>query len=92
MNLNLHWIAQRRRHLQDVAASQRVQLGQCAEGLRSPLALLDRGVNALRFLRRNPLLLGGASALFVALRPFRMGKWLQRGWLALQLVRGLRKR
>jgi hypothetical protein len=92
MNLNLDRIAQRRSHLQEVAASQRAQLGQCVERLRAPLALVDRGVDAIRFLRRNPLLLGGASALFIALRRYRISKWLQRGWLAWQLVRRLRNR
>ena len=92
MNLNLDRIAQRRSHLQEVAASQRAQLSQCVERLRAPLGLVDRGMDAVRFVRRNPLVLGGASALFVALRRYRMGKWLQRGWLAWQLVRRLRKR
>ena len=91
MNPNLHRIAQRRSHLQIMAASQRAELGQCVERLRAPLALVDRGVEAIRFVRRNPLLLAGASILFVALRPYR-SKWLRRGWLAWQLVRRLRNR
>jgi hypothetical protein len=92
MNLNFQRIAQRRSHLQIVAASQRAELGQCIERLRAPLALVDRGVQAIRFVRRHPLLLGGAGALFVALRPYRISKWLRRGWLAWQLVRRLRNR
>ena len=92
MNLNLDRIAQRRSHLQEVAAIQRAQLSQGVERLRAPLALADRGVEAIRFMRRNPLVLGGASILFVALRRYRMGKWLQRGWLAWQVVRRLRNR
>jgi len=92
MNLKLQRIAQRRSHLRAVAASQRAELGQCVERLRAPLALVDRGVEVIRFVRRNPLLVGGASALLVALRPYRMSKWLRRGWLAWQLVRRLRNR
>lgn len=92
MNFNLQNIAQRRSHLQTVAASQRVELEQCVERFRAPLALADRGVEAIRFVRRNPLVLAGASALFVALRRYRISKWLQRGWLAWQLVRRLRNR
>lgn len=92
MNLNLQNRAQRRSHLQAVAASQRAELGQCVERFRAPLALVDRGVEVIRFVRRNPLLVGGASALLVALRPYRISKWLRRGWLAWQLVRRLRNR
>ena len=96
MNLDLHDIAQRRSHLQTLAASQRAQLGLELERFRSPISLLDRGVNVVRFLRRYPLILGVVSALFVAKRPFRMGskmgKWMRRGWMAWQLLGRLRKR
>jgi hypothetical protein len=91
MNLDLNDIAQRRRHLQTLAASQRAQLSLSLERFRTPFSLLDRGVNIVRFVRRYPLILGGASALFVALRPLRMGKWMRRGWMAWQLVSRLRK-
>ncbi|HUW29725.1 MAG TPA: YqjK-like family protein [Sulfuriferula sp.] len=92
MKHNLHQIAQRRSHLQALAALQRVQLGQSIESLRTPLLLLDRGVDAIRFVRRNPLLLAGAGALFVALRRYGAGKWMRRGWVVWQLVRRLRRK
>ncbi|BBP04043.1 hypothetical protein TPL01_15780 [Sulfuriferula plumbiphila] len=92
MKPNLDPLAQRRRHLQALAASQRAQLGRRIERLRAPLALVDRGVEAIRFVRRNPLLLAGATTLFVALRQYGSGKWLRRGWLAWQLVRRLRRK
>ena len=98
MNLNLHDIAQRRSHLQTLAASQRAQLGLALERFRTPFSLVDRGLNIVRFVRRYPIILGGASALFVALRPGRlvrpmhMGKWMRRGWMAWQLLSRLRKR
>lgn len=93
MNLNLHDIAQRRSHLQALAASQRAQLGMSLERFRAPFSLVDRGLNIVRFVRRYPIIFGGASALLVALRPpLRMGKWMQRGWMAWQFVNRLRKR
>lgn len=92
MKLNLDQLAQRRSHLQALAASQRAELGQRIERLRAPLALVDRGVEVIRFVRRNPLLLAGASTLFVALRQYGSGKWLRRGWLAWQLVRRVRRK
>ncbi len=92
MKHNLHQIAQRRNHLQAQAALQRVQLGQSIERLRAPLLLVDRGVDAIRFVRRNPLLLAGAGALFIALRQHGAGKWMRRGWVVWQLVRRLRRK
>lgn len=92
MKSNLDQIAQRRSHLQALAALQRVQLGQSIERLHTPLSLVDRGVDAIRFVRRNPLLLTGAGALFVALRQYGAGKWVRRGWVVWQLVRSLRRR
>lgn len=92
MKHNLHRIAQRRSHLQTLAALQRVELGQSIERLRAPLLVVDRGVDAIRFVRRNPLLLAGAGALFVALRQYGAGKWMRRGWVVWQLVRRLRRK
>lgn len=92
MKHNLRQIAQRRNHLQAQAALQRVQLGQSIERLRAPLLLVDRGVDAIRFVRRNPLLLAGAGALFIALRQYGAGKWMRRGWVVWQLMRRLRRK
>jgi len=92
MKLNLNQIAQRRAHLQAQAASQRAELAQQMERFRAPLTLVDRGMEAIRFVRRNPLLLVGASTLFIALRQYGSGKWLRRGWLVWQLVRRLRSK
>ncbi len=92
MKHNLDQLAQRRSHLQALAAAQRADIGRHIERMRAPLALVDRGVDAIRFVRRNPLLLAGASTLFIALRQYGSGKWLRRGWLAWQLVRGLRRK
>jgi hypothetical protein len=72
------------------AAAQRIALAQNMEPWRARLALADRGVAAVRYVRRHPVLLVGAALVLVALRPRHAVKWLQRGWLLWQVGRRLR--
>ncbi|MFZ0105346.1 MAG: YqjK family protein [Thiobacillus sp.] len=90
MNQELTQLAERRRRLVAQAAAQRIALAQTVEPLRARLALVDRGVNAVRVIRRHPALLAGAALLLVVLRPRYAVKWLQRGWLVWQVGRRLR--
>jgi len=87
MRHHLNQLARRRHHLQALVASQRIELGQNMEPLRVPLARVDQGVEVVRFVRRNPLLVAGASTLFMVFRTKGTGKWLRRSWLAWQLAR-----
>ena len=80
MNKKLIRLAQRRERLVTRAAEQRVALAQNIEPYRLPLALADRGLYALRYIRSHPEWLVGVVVLLVALRPGRVGKWLGRGW------------
>ena len=90
MNQKLTRLAERRNQLIDRAAAQRSALAHNVEPLRARLALVDRGVNAVRYIRRHPALLAGAALLLVVLRPRHAVKWLQRGWLVWQVGRRLR--
>jgi hypothetical protein len=45
----------------------------------------------LRYVRRHPALLAGSALLFAVWRPRGAGLWLQRGWVAWQLGRSLRR-
>jgi hypothetical protein len=49
-------------------ASQREQMIEIGTGLQGPLALADEGLDAVRFLRRHPLLVAGAVLLLVIRR------------------------
>jgi hypothetical protein len=91
MNEKLTRLAERRRQLVAQAAAQRTALGQQAAPWRARLALVDQGAAVVRYIRRHPALIVGATLLLVAVRPRRAGKWLQRGWLVWQLGRRLRK-
>ena len=91
MNRQLARLAERRRQLVEQAAAQRSVLAYHAEPWRARLALVDQGVAVLRYVRRHPVLMAGATLLLAAVRPRPAGKWLRRGWVAWRLVRRLRK-
>jgi hypothetical protein len=92
MNANSARLADRRERLITLAATQRAALAESIEPWRIPLARVDQGVAALRAIKRNPAWLVGGLVLFTVLRPFHVVKWLQRGWVAWQMLRGLRSK
>lgn len=92
MNDKLIRLRQRRERLIAQIAMQRLTLAQTVASMRTPIALADRGLAVLRFIKRHPVLLAGAGMLLGALRPSRVGKWLRGGWLAWQFMRKLRRR
>jgi hypothetical protein len=92
MNKKLIRLAERRERLVTRAAEQRVALAQNIEPYRMPLALADRGINALRYVKSHPEWIVGVVVLLVALRPGRVGKWLGRGWVTWQMMYTLRGR
>jgi hypothetical protein len=92
MNKKLTRLAERRRLLVAQAAVQRTALTLNLAPWRARLALADKGLAAIRYVRRHPALMVGAALLLATLRPRRVGTWLQRGWLAWEIGRRLRKR
>ena len=85
-------LAEQRERLLNQAAAQRIALAQCIEPWRIPLARVDRGLAAVQVIRRNPVWLVGSAVLLVVLMRGNSMKWLQRGWVAWQMLRGLRNR
>jgi YqjK-like protein len=84
-------LAKRREHLVAQAAGQRLLLAQSVEAWRAPLALADRGLAVVSYIKIHPAWMVGTSvALLTVARPSRVGKWFQRGWVAWQVVRRLR--
>jgi hypothetical protein len=92
MNNKLIRLAERRERLVTRAAEQRVTLAQNIEPWRIPLALADRGMTALRYIKSHPEWIVGVVVLRAALRPGRVGKWLGRGWVTWQMMYTLRGR
>lgn len=85
MNKKLVRLAERRSLLIAQAEAQRTALAHNLAPWRARLALADRGIAAVRYVRSRPGLLVAAALLVAALRPRRLGTWLQRGWLAWQI-------
>lgn len=79
-------LAERRERLVALAASQRVTLARNIEPLRIPLARVDQGLAALRFIKHHPAWLVAGVALVAALRPRFVGTWLRRGWVAWRIM------
>lgn len=88
--MNKTQLTERRERLIAEAAAQRATLARCIEPWRAPLAVADKGVSALHFLKQHPALLAGGGILLAALRPVRVVRWLRRGWVAWRVLRGLR--
>ncbi len=91
MNNKRAQLAARRRYLVAQAADQRTALALNMEPWRARLTVVDRGVAVLRYIGRTPVLMVGAAFFLVALRPRRIGKWLQRGLMVWQIERRLRR-
>jgi hypothetical protein len=91
MNTKLAHLAERRQRLVAQAASQRTALAHDMEPWRARLALADRGVAMVRYVRHHPGLMLGAALLLAVLRPSRTSKWLRRGWVVWQIGRRLHR-
>lgn len=91
MNAKLTELANRRAALVTRAAAQRAALSQAYAPWRGPLAIVDQGLVAVRYIRSHPVLLVGVVALVVALRPKRVAQWLERGWVAWGAVLAVRR-
>jgi hypothetical protein len=89
MNAKLARLHERRERLIAQAAEQRRTLGRDLESWRIPLALADRGLNAVRYVKSHPQWIIGGVVLLAALRPRRVGKWLGRGLVSWQVVHRL---
>lgn len=90
MNEKLAQLAKRRQLLIEQAAAQRVTLARNIEPLRIPLAVVDRGIRVVRYVKRYPIIALGASALFGILRHTRAIRWLRSGWTLFKSTRSLR--
>jgi hypothetical protein len=88
MNHPLQTIAKKRRYLIAQIASQRMLLAQNADSLRKPLAMADKSLTVLRYIKHHPMLAagGGATLLSIA-KSTGIAKWLRRSFLAWQLTK-----
>lgn len=81
MNSTLDRLAERRERLVAQASAQRDLLAQQMAPWRARLALADRGVAALRSIRRHPAMLLSVILLLAAIRPRRAGRSRRSLWM-----------
>ena len=91
MNAKLIELAERRTILVARAATQRAELSQALAPWREALAVVDQGLVAVRYIRSHAALLVGVAAFVVPLRPWRMAKWLRRGWLVWRMALAVKR-
>jgi YqjK-like protein len=93
MSEKLYTLFERRKHLVAEAAIQRLLLAQNIEIWRAPLAKVDRGLAAVRYIKNHPIWIASTGlGLLTVVGPNRTGKWFQRGFVMWQIVRKLRRK
>ncbi len=90
MTKGLARVAERRALLVAKTAAQRETLSLAVQTWSRPLALMDRGLAAFRFVSNHPAWIVGTALVPAALQPGRVGTWLRRGFMAFQAVSRLR--
>ena len=91
MNAKLIELAERRKILVARAANQRAELSQALAPWREALAVVDRSLVAVRYIRSFAALLVGVAAFVVPLLPWRMAKWLRRDGLARRVALAVKR-
>lgn len=89
MKKKLASISERRQRLVNQAAEQRLALANNIQPLKGGLALADKGLSIVQYVKKHPVLIMGIAALVGMLRPTRAVKWLRRSWVASLIMRGL---
>jgi hypothetical protein len=75
-------IARRKERLIALAAVQRTQAANAFRRWEGPAAVIDRGIEAVRYVKSHPLLLGAAVAVLVVAGRRSVFKWVGRGFVA----------
>lgn len=90
MSRSLEELESRKKILQDRAAYERTQFAKHFEPLEKPLSWADKGMDALQFIKTNPVLWTSAFAILAHYRPKLASKVLAVGWGGLKLLRGVK--
>jgi len=87
MNPKILELAERRAVLIAEAEAQRRKLSQAFAAWHGPTAILERGTEAIRSLKKHPELLAGLALSAALVRPWRLVRWLPRGWAVWRIAR-----
>ena len=92
MNAELIRVAERKASLVSKIGRQRTELAQILEPWHEPLAIVDKGLLAIHYLKSHPVLLVGLAIVSVVLRPKFSTKWFQRGWMVWNMALAVKRR
>ncbi len=87
MNAKLIELAERRATLVARAKIQRADLSRVLASWGSPLGVIDRGMAAVHYLKRYPVIVAAVVSAAVIFRPWRVMKWVPPGWLVWRVVK-----
>ena len=85
MKKRLADLACRRQVLLEKIETQRIEVAGISQRWQKPLALVDAGVKAVRFIHNHPTWVAGGVAAFLALRRKGISGLAQEGWHLLRL-------
>lgn len=80
MKQRLAMLACRRRELLEKIEAQRREVADISQQWQKPLALVDTGLKAVRFIRRRPAMWVGAMAVWMTFRRKGLAGVVQQGW------------
>lgn len=92
MNDRFIRIREQRARLIERAARQRGDLARDIAALSGPIAVADRGLAIIGYIKTHPVIVAAAAALVVVLRPRRSLGWARRGLMLWQTWRWLASR
>lgn len=91
MNQQLGNLLRRRAELQMQSQKERLDFAVHFEPWEKPLSWADKGIDAYRFIKDNPLLWTSAFAALAHYKPKLASKVLAFGWGALKVLKGAKK-
>jgi len=92
MNANLIKLAERKTLLVARIGNQRTELEQALAPWHGRLAIVDKGLLAVQYLKCHPVLLAGLILFPLIFRPKLAIKWFQRGWLVWKMALTIRRK
>ncbi|MDO8262711.1 MAG: YqjK-like family protein [Gallionella sp.] len=85
MKKRLAALAHRRLELFEKIAAQRMEVAEISQHWQKPLAVVDTGLKAARFIRSHPGLVSGGVAALLSLRGMGIAGFARKGWRLLYL-------
>jgi hypothetical protein len=87
MNAKLEVLELRQRELMLQASRERKEFAEHFEAWEKPLSWVDKGVDAVNFLRSNPILWSSTFAALAHYKPKLANKALAVGWGAMKVIK-----